>query len=97
MTNFSLFDDFCSKCGNLSFDTTVEPERSVHYARINCARCGAFYKWQSKPKSDPVVITKLLQSPNLDDWERKFLKIIAYSTPTRGESIVLNHLAKKVT
>ncbi len=89
-----LFEDFCSKCGTVFFNTTLEPEGSTHYARISCAGCGKFHKWQPKPKPE-ICISKLLRREDLEPWQRKFLKAVAYRKATQAEAIVLQAIEEK--
>lgn len=86
----------CPSCSSENLISKLEPLRNIHYGRIQCGDCGRFVKWLPKPKITDISITKLLQDSHLEEWERKFLKLVVYRTPTKSEDIVIEAIKLRI-
>ena len=59
------------------------PQESRHYAKLNCADCGAFLKFLPRPenverrKLNGFRLAKLQMCPGLNAWERQFIDSLA--------------------
>jgi len=59
------------------------PQESRHYAKLNCADCGAFLKFLPRPenverrKLNGFRLAKLQMCPGLNAWEREFIQSVA--------------------
>jgi hypothetical protein len=63
---------------------TVElPTGSVHFARMECATCGAFIKYVPRPENVErrkligEQIARLAVHPGLSEWQKQFIASIA--------------------
>jgi hypothetical protein len=92
-----LFSDFCKTCGSLHLRETLEPNDSVHYARLSCNDCSGFVKWIAKPKTNQIAISRLLQNPHLELWEKQFLKLLVHSkVHTTAETLAIQGISAKI-
>jgi len=63
--------------------TLILPAESRHYARLECADCGAFLKFLPRPenverrKFNGFRLAKLQMQPGLNSWERDFVASVA--------------------
>ena len=70
-------------CKHQATVTQQEPPGTPHYSREVCLQCGAFLRWLPSPKTierqklNAFKLTKLSMHPDLNDWERDFLKSIS--------------------
>lgn len=96
LNNSTLFDDFCPRCGSLNLAEIPESLNSIYHGQLRCGDCQIFIKWIHKSKIFEVSITRLLQNPMLESWERKFLKAITLRNPTTAEEIVIRAIEERV-
>jgi len=72
-----------SYCAHNETKTVVLPNESRHYARLECATCGAFLKFLARPenlekrKLNGFKLAKLQMCPSLNSWEQEFVNSIA--------------------
>lgn len=76
--NFEL-QQRCPNCGSTRTSLVKMPEGAAHYAVRRCRQCDRFLAWQAKPENQErrrrqqAQITTLLESSQLNQWEREFL------------------------
>ena len=69
----------CLSCGSTRINVVQMPS-DCHFAAIRCGKCDTFLKWQAKPqnieirKRQQTVISQLLKSSQLSEWESSFLQ-----------------------
>jgi len=69
----------CPSCGSTQVNLAQMPSHCGHYAARRCAGCDVFQGWEPKPEHQrkqqqrQITINQLLESPQLTQWERKFL------------------------
>lgn len=69
----------CPSCGNTSINLVRIPDYCLHCAARRCGKCDRFLGWERKPKNQQKrqqhqkVITALLKSAQLTEWEHIFL------------------------
>lgn len=67
-------------CTHNATKTVVLPAESRHYARLECADCGAFLKFLPRPenverrKLNGYRLAKLQMHAHLNSWERDFVE-----------------------
>ncbi|MBW4635958.1 MAG: hypothetical protein KME30_29975 [Iphinoe sp. HA4291-MV1] len=86
----------CPKCNNSNFIESILPPGNIHHGKLSCDSCGKFVKWLPKPKMTEISIMRLLQNPNLEEWECRFLKMLSYRLPTKAEVIVLEAIQARI-
>ncbi|WP_414589208.1 hypothetical protein [Scytonema sp. PCC 10023] len=96
MPNDTLFVDFCRQCGSTNLAELPEVTNNKYHSRLVCADCKTFLKWIPKAKILEVSISKILQNPTLEEWERQFLKAVILRTPTNAEEIVITAIEAKL-
>lgn len=70
-------------CAHDETKTVILPAVSRHYARLECAKCGAFLKFLPRPenverrKLNGFKLAKLQMHPGLNDWDRQFIDSLA--------------------
>jgi len=70
-------------CAHTVTTTELMPQESRHYAKLNCADCGAFLKFLPRPenverrKLNGFRLAKLQMCPGLNAWERQFIDSLA--------------------
>jgi hypothetical protein len=70
-------------CAHSTTKTVTLPAESRHYARLECARCGAFLRFLPKPenitlrKLNGFKLAKLQMHRDLNAWEREFVNSLA--------------------
>jgi len=70
-------------CTHNATKTVVLPAKSRHYARLECADCGAFLKFLPHPenvelrKLNGYRLAKLQMHAHLNSWERDFVESLA--------------------
>lgn len=76
-------DETCPRCESLNLNRqTGSDEPTCHYGRLVCANCGSFVKWLRDPSTSISYINRkqaidsMLNSHNINHWERKFLQNI---------------------
>lgn len=77
------------------------PEYSTHYAARRCAECDSFRSWEPKPatqkkQQQQAVVTQLLESPQLTQWEREFLQGLKSKKLSPKQQEVLSRIENKV-
>lgn len=45
-------ENHCKKCGHIGAHFIPEPEESLHNGKVVCGSCGAFIRYEGKPKTD---------------------------------------------
>jgi hypothetical protein len=66
-------------CTHNTTKAVILPAESRHYARLECADCGAFLKFLPRPENverrelNGFKLAKLQMHPALDSWERDFV------------------------
>jgi hypothetical protein len=71
------------RCTHSSTVTEQMPTDSRHYAKLKCATCGAFLKFQPRPenierrKLNGFRLAKLQMCNGLNSWERGFVDSLA--------------------
>ena len=79
--------DSARHCGHTLTVTERLPESSRHYAKLKCANCGAFLKFQPRPenierwKVNGYKLAKLQMRAGLNEWERAFVDSLAKQGP----------------
>jgi predicted RNA-binding Zn-ribbon protein involved in translation (DUF1610 family) len=69
----------CPNCGSVRVNLVRMLSASPHYADLRCAECDGFRCWEAKPANQQkwqwqqARIAILLKSPQLSQWEWKFL------------------------
>src|SRR5215813_7090319 len=67
------------ECSHQNTETVLE-KSGPHYARELCAECRKFLRWLPNPKTveqqerNDKILTGLAKVPNLNDWERRFVR-----------------------
>lgn len=74
--------------------TTIMPEGSTHYARVDCEDCHRFVNWLPNPKTierreENKRRVKTLQGMPQDEWTQKFLASFP-DKPSPKQQEVLN-------
>lgn len=84
-TSNNIFPSFpslystCSRCQSNNFREIKTLEGSLHFAKIICADCGFYQRWQQNPEVSEIhheriiQIDRLLQSQKSTEWEHQFL------------------------
>jgi hypothetical protein len=83
-----MVTELCDKppsavCAHSTTKAVGMPEGSRHYARLECAECGAFLRFLPKPeniaiwKRNEVKLAQLQEHPGLDAWSREFVNSLA--------------------
>jgi hypothetical protein len=74
-------------CPHDATKTVILPGGSRHYARLECAKCGAFLKFLPRPenlekrKLNGFRLAKLQMCAGLDSWEQQFVDSLAKQGP----------------
>lgn len=92
----TLFSNFCGFCGSFNLSERLEPRYEKHCEDLHCNDCHKLTKKVTAPqeKAPEPSIVRLLKSPNLEQWERAFLKTIAYQRKlTSGEKFMIRHIS----
>jgi hypothetical protein len=83
MNEFRLISTGALQCAHNATRIVMLPPTSRHYARLECAECGAFLKFLPTPenaerrKLNGFRLAKLQMCPGLNSWERQFIQSIA--------------------
>ena len=70
-------------CAHNATKTVPMPGGSRHYARLECAKCGAFLKFLPRPQNierrqlNGFRLAKLQMHTGLNSWERQFIDSLA--------------------
>lgn len=70
----------CPYCGGSKGNLVQMPKSCVHHAARRCGICDSFLGWQPKPENtskrsqQQELISQLLESTRLSDWEHEFLQ-----------------------
>jgi hypothetical protein len=70
-------------CAHNETKTILLPAESRHWARLECATCGAFLKFLPRPenvekrKLNSFKLARLQMHPGLTSWERAFVDSLA--------------------
>lgn len=49
-----IYDYECKRCNSKRQFRILGPHKGGHYARINCADCGTFIKWEADPSKQKI-------------------------------------------
>lgn len=72
----TFLPDVCPACKSIETVSSIEPATSIHYARLECLRCGRFIKWLAHPPEHQQFIDTLLATGQIKGWEAFFLRNI---------------------
>jgi hypothetical protein len=83
MKDFRQIPMGAPRCAHAATRNVILPAESRHYARLECAECGAFLKFLPKPENlerrqfNGFRLAKLQMCPSLNASERQFIQSLA--------------------
>jgi hypothetical protein len=83
MNEFRSISTGALQCAHNATRSVMLPPQSRHYARLECAECGAFLKFLPRPENaerrqfNRFRLAKLQMCPGLNSWERQFIQSLA--------------------